>query len=73
MPVVGVFLQGGTFKGPLLLVEERAAFPRTFFNSFASSIYNMSSLPPVYIVSAARTPTGQFLGYVHMLDSGVTS
>lgn len=27
-------------------------------------IPRMSSLPPVYIVSAARTPTGMFLGYV---------
>ena len=26
----------------------------------------MSSLPPVYIVSAARTPTGMFLGYVFL-------
>lgn len=27
-------------------------------------IVNMSSLPPVYIVSAVRTPVGSFLGYV---------
>jgi hypothetical protein len=31
----------------------------------------MSSMPPVYIVSAARTPTGMFLGYVILLQRGV--
>ena len=34
----------------------------TFFNSTIQTI--MSSMPPVYIVSAVRTPVGSFLGYV---------
>lgn len=29
----------------------------------------MSGLPPVYIVSAARTPIGSFLGYVVTVSS----
>ena len=56
-------------KDPLLLllggvhiVVQYSTFATSHLPSLHLKIHIMSSLPPVYIVSAARTPTGMFLG-----------
>jgi hypothetical protein len=57
-------------KGSILLLLKKELHFCTYELSVESSILNMSSLPPVYIVSAARTPTGMFLGYVFLSKRG---
>src|SRR5690349_19925015 len=53
-------------------VEENSCSPpQTILHTRINTII-MSSLPPVYIVSAARTPTGAFLGFVSLSKRGAT-